>query len=507
MAKITRKTQKIFAENVNKGIWGTFKAGLPTTSTDLNTLQSSEYLDGYIDGYKDQNGKKQISIEEQNTLQFINTTQQAYLFQEGIAEYDAGTEYHINSLVKDNGLIYKSLINTNIGQSLTNASKWQVLGDLKTSVNISYIDKKEDLPSAIANVITLEAKTYIFTSSVDLLGDRLISIEGTTILGLATNSCKILSTGLTGAALITSNYTLSIRHITLEAETPFNLDASTNPNQILSWFEVNLENCTNLGIIKSYSSFIGDLINVLNSAGFSFDGSIDTIGFIKSYFDIPSGKVGINFESSLIISLRGGLSYTAFNTTGTAIKINAGATIPNEGFILDNCNFFGSGTYLDGISPSDIESRFNQNRGIVNSISAGKYYMNGNSTPTVIASSGTYTKILGSTSAGSIVQRFDVSTSNKAIYIGSLTDNFIVHVVLTFTGNNNDDISFKIAKNGIEIDSSELSKTVVGTGNYSSIALQDIIELSTNDYIEVFATNDTNTNDIIIKDLNVIISK
>ena len=82
-----------------------------------------------------------------------------------------------------------------------------------------------------------------------------------------------------------------------------------------------------------------------------------------------------------------------------------------------------------------------------------------------------------------------------------------MHVVLTFTGTNNDDLSFKIAKNGVEIDSSQLSRTVVGTGNYASVALQDIVELSTNDYIEVFATNDTNTNNIIIKDLNVIVSK
>jgi hypothetical protein len=509
MAKLTRQTQKLFAQNVNKGTFGSFKLGTPTVATTLADMQSAEYLNGWIDGYKEQNGNKQIPIEEQNTLQYINNYQQAYLLQEGIAEYDIGTEYYIDSLVKNSGLIYKSLIDSNIGQSLSDASKWQVLGDLKTSINVVYIDKKEDLPSAISNVITLEAKTYIFTSSVDLLGDRLVAIEGTAILGLATDSCKISSTGLTGSPLITSNYTLSIRHITLEAETPFNLDASANADQILSWFEVHLENCTNSGVIKSYSSFIGDSINVLNSAGISFDGSINTIGFIKSYFDIPLGKVGVNFESSLILSLRSGLSYTAFNiaSTGTAIKINAGATIPNEGFLLDNCNFSGSGVYLDGISSSDIESRFRDNRGIANSISAGQYYMNGNTTPTTIASSGTYTKILGSTSAGSIVQRFDVSTSNKAIYTGSLTDNFIVHVVLTFTGTNNDDLSFKIAKNGVEIDSSQLSRTVVGTGNYASVALQDIVELSTNDYIEVFATNDTNTNNIIIKDLNVIVSK
>ena len=84
---------------------------------------------------------------------------------------------------------------------------------------------------------------------------------------------------------------------------------------------------------------------------------------------------------------------------------------------------------------------------------------------------------------------------------------FSITVALSFTGTNNDDISFRLAKNGTNIASTQISRTVNGTGNYASIGMQDIISLDTNDYIELFVTNDTNTNNVTVKDLNFIISK
>lgn len=510
MAKIARKTQKIFAKDGSLGRFGSAALGSPTVSSagDLADMQSlSAYTNGWADGVI--NGDKRPPLEEFNTLHYINNYQTSYLFQEGIAEYDAGTEYFIDSLVKSSGIIYKSLIDNNLGNSLSNVASWQVMGDLKTTVNAIFIDKKEDLPAAVANVITLEAKTYIFTTEVDLTGDRLVAVEGTTILGLSTNSCKILSTGLTGSALITSNYSLTLRYLTLEAETPFNLDASANPNQALDWIEINLINCTNAGIIKTYDNFIGDIMGVIDSAGFSFDGTIGTIAFTNSLFNTSSTKTAINLAATLTISRRFRASYSAFvNLSGeTGIKLNVGATIPDEGLILDTCNFSGGGTYLDGILESDIEARFTENRGINNSLTAGQYFMNGNATATTIAVSGTYYKVAGTTSAGSVVERFNVATTNRAVYTGALTDKFKVSAVLSFTGTNGNDCAFRLAKNGTTIASTQISRTVNGTGNFTSITLQDLIELETNDYIEVFATNNTATNSITVADLNLIVSK
>ena len=171
MAKLTRKTQKLFAKNVDKGVFGSFKDGTPTTTTDLDLIQSSDYLNGWIEGYKDNNGDKQAAIEEQNALKYVNDYQNAYLLQEGIAEYDAGTEYHIDSMVKENGtgLIYKSLINTNIGQALSNASKWRKLGNLDQANNVVIVKQESDFKNQDASNIYLRDTNTMYYISVSQL--------------------------------------------------------------------------------------------------------------------------------------------------------------------------------------------------------------------------------------------------------------------------------------------------------------------------------------------------
>jgi len=171
MAKLTRKTQKLFAKNVDKGVFGSFKDGTPTTTTDLDLIQSSDYLNGWIEGYKDNNGDKQAAIEEQNALKYVNDYQNAYLLQEGIAEYDAGTEYHIDSMVKENGtgLIYKSLINTNIGQALSDASKWRKLGNLDQANNVVIVKQESDFKNQDASNIYLRDTNTMYYISVSQL--------------------------------------------------------------------------------------------------------------------------------------------------------------------------------------------------------------------------------------------------------------------------------------------------------------------------------------------------
>ena len=59
------------------------------------------------------------------------------------------------------------------------------------------------------------------------------------------------------------------------------------------------------------------------------------------------------------------------------------------------------------------------------------------------------------------------------------------------------EVKFRLAKNGITIVSSETQATFTAQNAHSPFSLNYIIELSTNDYIEMFATSDTNADDII----------
>lgn len=142
MAKIERKTQKIFSGlNASKlGVFGSAQLLAPTTSTDLDVLQSNAYEQGWNDATI--SGDKRPPLEEFNGINFVNTRQISYLFQEGIAVWDIATEYHKDSLVKENGTtnIYKSITNTNIGNSLTDIANWEFLGDLKNPIQATETD-------------------------------------------------------------------------------------------------------------------------------------------------------------------------------------------------------------------------------------------------------------------------------------------------------------------------------------------------------------------------------
>ncbi len=170
MAKIARKTQKIFGNNnpTKIGQFGSAQLGAPTVSTDLDVIQA---LAAYEEGWNDAviSGERRPALEEFNGLKFLTDSQIAYLFQEGIPEYDNGTLYFINSIVKESGTtkVYKSLIDDNIAQVLTNPTKWELLGDLKLATKEVIINKLSDFPPDDGTKIILETGiSYIINQSI-----------------------------------------------------------------------------------------------------------------------------------------------------------------------------------------------------------------------------------------------------------------------------------------------------------------------------------------------------
>jgi hypothetical protein len=137
MAKITRFTQKIFGSSagVNQITeFGSTAAGSTVYTTVASAVQTlSNYLTGWFGAVI---GGNSPCIEDMNALFFMITTVLAYLMQEGVPEYDAGTTYYIGSLALDSttGVVYQSLTDNNIGNALTSNSNWQVQGNNVSTV-------------------------------------------------------------------------------------------------------------------------------------------------------------------------------------------------------------------------------------------------------------------------------------------------------------------------------------------------------------------------------------
>lgn len=133
MAKIARVTQSIFGSGAPAGavvggitVFGSMAAGSPTPSTSVATIQGlAAWAKGWLYAVVGQNGP---GIEDMNALFYVITTQLAYLFQAGVAEWDSATPYYIGSLVNVGGVLYTSLTDGNTGNAVTDATKWAPQG-------------------------------------------------------------------------------------------------------------------------------------------------------------------------------------------------------------------------------------------------------------------------------------------------------------------------------------------------------------------------------------------
>lgn len=137
MAKITRKAQQIFASDAGgSGVAepGSTADGSTVFTTDPDVIQSAAFLEGLAAMIIA--GSKRLPVyEEINAIYYTVTRQLAYLFQDGLPDWNADTVYYQFSIVRKTGTyeLYGSLINDNENNALPAAvtdSNWTYLGNL-----------------------------------------------------------------------------------------------------------------------------------------------------------------------------------------------------------------------------------------------------------------------------------------------------------------------------------------------------------------------------------------
>lgn len=185
MAKVERKTQKIFGSQAgSKEItsFGTAKLDTPIYTTNLDEIQNTNFLNGWQGALL---ANKSPWEEDMNALFFAITKQLAYMFQEGIPEYDKDTTYYIGSMVKnvDNqGLltVYKSVVNENTGNALNDTNYWSVYQtEVKTELELATYEIGTPQPTfshkLLPNEVWLEGQELSRTAYANLF-----AIYGTT---------------------------------------------------------------------------------------------------------------------------------------------------------------------------------------------------------------------------------------------------------------------------------------------------------------------------------------
>lgn len=180
----------------------------------------------------------------------------------------------------------------------------------------------------------------------------------------------------------------------------------------------------------------------------------------------------------------------------------------------NDCNFqkvISDGVYWDilpdangKVQATKLETDVPTDSAVPMTVSFAEMYMNNNSTDTVIATSSTMTKIAGTTTKGEASTDF-THADNKLTYTGTKTKKFKVTITTTTkraTGTGDKLGRFTIFKNDVEE-----TKTLIGNKSIGALietTFQGVIEMVTNDYIEMFVENVTDAEDFTVKNMMVI---
>ena len=141
MARLSRVTQAIFSTTGLTPTAGfaaaangtvTTEAGSSNTIANIMTGQAGAWAGGLATAVL--GGSKFPAIEDVNGVLNVATTQLAYVLQQGIPEYDAGTTYYAKNMVikATTNQLYSSVTDGNIGNALTDATNWTLLVDFAT---------------------------------------------------------------------------------------------------------------------------------------------------------------------------------------------------------------------------------------------------------------------------------------------------------------------------------------------------------------------------------------
>jgi hypothetical protein len=142
MAALTRKFKKIFGkDSSNNGVFGSAAALAPATSTNPETIES---LAAFLTGWEDatEGGLKLPTLEDMQGLKYDTDYHLAYIYQDGLQNYNSLTTYYINNYVREESTakIWKSLVDNNTGNTLVEGANWTLVGNLANIPTSPIVD-------------------------------------------------------------------------------------------------------------------------------------------------------------------------------------------------------------------------------------------------------------------------------------------------------------------------------------------------------------------------------
>lgn len=378
------------------------------------------------------------------------------------------------------------------------------LFDFKDSQSFVFIAQESDFPVQDATTITLESNMVYVVSTNVTTGKRFICEDGS-VMTMFNGFGPILTYTGSGTMFTGTDagFAITAMRIVCANAQAFAFTDTIGKLKIFTCNTVSVLGCLKMGTFDNlaqaqfFTSFaLCDTgIKLLDDQTLL---TIERLGLISSsatFIGIDIGTVVIdNFEVAdlVVIAPAGGIGIS-----GTT----ASANIPSGSLAMLRDSSFTGGltTILQNITTDDIRWSFRDNTGITDSFPDGLLSFVGNSTETVISSTGVAV-IVNAIWAVISFSQFTGTTGGRLTYNAErdLPGPIDVAIGLISAGGGSIDVQVCIALNGSVIAETCTPITISGS-NPASLSIPWQLTLTENDFIEVFVQNDTNTTNIIVE--------
>ena len=319
------------------------------------------------------------------------------------------------------------------------------------------------------------------------------------------NNDKLVYTPASGE-LFTGTKGGTVKTLTLAAITTgsklFNLDLGSTENLIIR--DAIIANCKDVGLVKGGFIIFFSVINYSgNLNGITYQDNNTLLLDNTAWFSNNSNTFEKLTGSFSVIEKLGGFSQPLSGTSGVALDVN-GITTITEAANLKNTAFIGTGTKVNGTFSGKWEVEALGITTEKDDVATGNLYLTTSAT-TNFSGTNTPTKVLCTTSA---VGLFRVSSpaNNKLVYTGIKTRRFAVTGSVSVTAQAaNKYFSFYIYKNGVKLPESEQAMRLSTGVDKGSLTVTCTVQMSTNDYIEIWAANTSDASSMTVETLNLTI--
>lgn len=388
----------------------------------------------------------------------------------------------------------------------SDGSNWIISssGNGKTRNNHVLVQSASDLPAPVSGVITLAAGTTYEVNGTITLTSK-INLNGCYLIGMDANNDKLIYTPSSGE-LFTGTKGGTIKTLTVAAISTgaklFNLDLGATENLI---FRDNIvANCKDVGLVKGgYIVFFSVVNYSANLNGIVYQDIANLFIENTAWFSTNSNTNEKMTGSFTMIEKLGGFHHCLSANAAVGLDVT-GITSITEAASLKNTAMMGNGTRVNGSFTLQWEVECPGIATEKDDVAAGNLYLTA-SAVTSFSAVNTPVKVAATTTSVGLF-RVTSPSNNRLVYAGTKTRRFFVTASMSVTSTSaNKYFSFYIYKNGVKLPESEQAMRLSTGVDKGSLTITCTVQLSTNDYIEVWAANTSDNSSMTVETLNLAI--